>query len=317
MKKILFISSLLFIFTVLSAQVTEPVLEQYPSSIGEGSSGNIIDSDDCASFFYNPAAAMQNRNTVMYEHKFLMGNISQYNSVFLNLPFSTVNVGLGYVNQLISRIPIYPEYPSDPDSVSFNPEGYFSDISNVFMLNAAYRYAPSYYSPYVLRAGINVKYIYHTIYDKTGMGAGIDAGLAGDVDFGRLFNRGAGTLSLLISLNDIGGTAVKWNTDSEHSDSRGMQFRADLVYANTIFDNYYTQIELNYKSNNDALAGIGALARLNSILSIYAGTDIDSGFSFIRPGVGASVSLIGFDIAYGISRNGLGVNHSVSVKYSL
>ncbi len=145
MKKALFILSVLFIFNVLSAQATEPVLEQYPSSVGEGSSGNIIDIENCASFFYNPAAAAQDRNALMYEHKFLMGNISQFNSVFLNLPFSAVNIGLGYVNQLISRIPIYPEYPSDPDSVSFDPEGYFSDISNVFMLNAASRYAPTYY----------------------------------------------------------------------------------------------------------------------------------------------------------------------------
>lgn len=313
MKNLLFFI-ILIPFVMLSAQNAEPVLDLYPSAVSEGSSGNILLESNPSSFFFSPAFPLSGDISMMYEHKFLMSNISQYNSVFAVLPFSRINIGLGYINQLISGIPEYPEYPDDPDSVSFEPLGHFSDMSNAFLLNASYMFTPSYYSPYRFSAGLNLKYIYHTIYEATGMGAGVDAGAGAEADLERLFGINLRT-AIYISMTDIGGTKISWNTQSNHEDTRNMLFRADLVLAGNI--NYDTEAAIEMVYMSSGVFGIGTAVTMSRVFSVYAGTDISSGLDMIRPGIGASVNLIGLELAYGISSNDIGINHSVSIKYTL
>ena len=169
MKKKILMMTLIVVSFSLYADYAESFLSIYPSSIGEGSRGGLYSYSDNLNpmFFYNPANSsnsISDNAYIEYEHKFLYSNNSHFNTASVIMPsIKSIRIGLGYVNQTISGIPIYPEYS---DTVSFEPTGYFSDNAHCITVNASYIYSNDPVSKYELAGGLNIKSIIHSIYEN-------------------------------------------------------------------------------------------------------------------------------------------------------
>lgn len=323
MKKTIFSLMIVLIAAfIASDENTEAFLNYYPTSFGEGTAGAIIASSyaEHGSFYYNPASSSSLKGfSLLYEHKFLLSNLSQYNSLFIYMPsLYGVNIGLAYINQYISRIPIYPEYDS---TASFIPEGYFSDNANCFIFNISYGFLEDIYSAFRADAGLNVKMIYHTIYENTGTGAGIDIGFRGEADLSRIKSGMNGRLDFALGADDISGTSVVWDTDSKYRSSRGASIKAGLGYEADIKSisstaRFETDITRSFSITK---AGASFIYDFNRSFALYCGTDyiFGSNGGFADSGAGARIKLIGISLSYAVSKYDLGINHSVSVSYSL
>ncbi|MFO8062346.1 MAG: hypothetical protein R6U31_05415 [bacterium] len=325
MKRILLLLSLILFITGLYPD-TEGILEIYPTSAGMAMSGNTISSEFAGYgvFFYNPALRHKDHSmSIYYEHKFLTGNLSQYNSAFITLPsIKNINAQIGYLNQIIGDIPVYPEFPTDVDSVDFDPLGYFSDNANIILFNIGYDLDPGEYSVYDISAGFNIKYIYHRIYDYTGQGSSIDAGSIVRLYPGRFTSKIGGVIKWSLVVKNPGGLSVKWDTPSATVNRRNMNIFTGLGYSNEIRmidSEVYT--EVNYSTAENAMLGISGGLTFRQFISVYSGLNIRKDYSddyaISAPGGGISISTIGFDVYYSISGSDLGMNHSIGIGYSL
>lgn len=320
MKRLFFI--ILLIPVILTAQ--EAFLDMNAFSFGEAAGGNCYSGivPSAGNIFYNPAVAAGKSTSILYEHKFLFDNISSYNAAAVSIPLTySLNTGVGYINQNIEDIPIYPEFPSDPDSVNFEPLGYFSDNAHAFFVNISYTHIPSAYAPYEITGGINVKYIIHSIYTSTGMGTGIDAGLSMLFYMNRINHLLNGRAVLFVAGNDVGATAVKWNTVSEHTDSRPYTAVAGIGYSVDV-DEIKSAIsaELNGKFGKRNGAGFSADIMFNDIIGIFSGINYEKGYDaymFNFEGAGIRIYFAGFELMYSMSGNDIGLNHSITAGYSL
>ena len=317
MRKIFFILLLIFLINNIYAQNNvETFLDINPGVIGEAMNGGLIAMNQNI-FYYNPSISINDKISIEYEHKFLMNNISQYNSVFFSLPLmEKINIGLGYISQYISDIPIYPEYSSN---VSFIPEGYFNDLANAFLFNFSYSYIPSIYSVYTIDAGLNLKYIYHKIYEYSGIGSGLDMGISANVYLNRISDALDGKLRYSIVIDNIGDMRIVWDTPSNHEDIKNMIIKTGVSYIyNISVLKSSLNIEVNYKKNEDiSIYGLSILIDYNNLIDIFSGfnNEKDINYTINKPGIGASINIYDFHVMYGISVNDLGYNHSIGVKY--
>lgn len=325
MNRTVLLLSIIFFLTGVYGD-TEAILEIYPTSAGMAMSGNAISSEFAGYgfFFYNPALKYKAHSmSIYYEHKFLTGNLSQYNSAFIALPsIKNVNVQIGYLNQIIGDIPEYPEYPSDEDSLDFDPLGYFSDNANIVLFNIGYAHESGDYSLYDISAGINIKYIYHRIYDYTGQGSSLDAGSIVRFYPGLLAPKIGGVIKWSFVVRNPGGLSVKWDTPSATVNKRAMNIFTGLGYSNEIrmIDSEVFS-EINYSNAENTMLGISGGLIFRQFIGIYSGLnvikDCTGAYVISAPGAGISISTIGFNIYYAVSGSDLGLNHSIGIGYSL
>ncbi|MGE3062608.1 MAG: hypothetical protein AB7T10_03145 [bacterium] len=324
-KRIIFAIIVLYVAFVYAADYAETFLSLNPGVLGEGARGSLITFADEFNpmFYFNPANSSTLENSrffLSYEHKFLFSNNSQYNSASIVMPsVKSVRFGLGYINQLISGIPIYPEYS---DSVSFEPTGYFSDNANCILINASYIYADEPLKRFSLSGGLNIKPIIHKIYENTGIGAGIDAGVNAAYYFNTFSQSNPSKASFGFSLSDIGGTRVKWDTDSNTVDIRKIKINAALSYMVKLS---VVKSEIFYEAGwTDADEGkllSSLIYRYNEMAGVFCGithllnaTDGEQERSY---GAGCFIDVLGFGIYYSVSTGELGFSHSVGARYRI
>lgn len=303
---------------------TEVFLDYFPMTIGEGTAGNISSAMiETPIFFYNPATNSNSiKSFVAYEHKFLLNNLCNYNSAIIVAPITkTFSIGVGYINQNIDNIPIFPEFPNNIDSIDFTPQGYFSDNAHAAYFNLAYTFIPQGYRLFELTGGINIKYIVHQIYTNTGMGSGIDAGINASFYLERINYKCKGILNYFLVLKDIGSTVIKWDTPNDYRDERKYTAITGIGYSINI-DAIMTKIstELNAAYGNEKKAGFSLNCVYNNLIGIYGGFNYRNTLNVYEisdPAGGVSLYFKGFEIYYSISYQELGLNHSVSLGYSL
>ncbi len=315
---------LLILILPILMNSTEVFLDYFPMAIGEGTAGNINSSMiETPLFFYNPAVnSGKIKSFIAYEHKFLLNNLTHYNSVIITIPVAkSFGIGLGYINQNIDNIPIFPEFPDNIDSIDFVPQGYFSDNAHAAYLNLAYTFIPQGYSLFELSGGINIKYIIHQIYTNTGMGSGIDAGMNALFYIDRINFKCKGKLNYFLVIKDIGSTVIKWDTPSENRDERKYAAITGIGYSIDV-DAIMTQIdiEMNAAYGNEKKIGLSLNCTYNNLVGIYGGINYRNtmgGYEISDPAAGVSLYSSGFEVYYSLSYQELGLNHSVSLGYSL
>jgi len=323
MKKVFLILILVFVTIILSADYAESFLSIFPTSIGEGTRGNLYSYSDNTNpmFFYNPANSstdISDKIFIGYEHKFLYSNISHFNSASFIMPtIRSVRIGFGYINQIISGIPIYPEYS---DTVSFEPRGYFSDNAHCILLNVSYIYTNDPISKYEIAGGLNIKSIIHSIYENMGIGAGLDLGINNSYKFNTFSEQVPSKVYLGFVLKDIGGTKITWDTDSKTTDTREMMYGIGLSYSSDIrIAQSQIFLELNYSNREGGTVGFSFIYKYNQMIGVFAGENeyinADIGYTQREIGGGCFIDILGFGIYYGISKSEIGFNNSVSIRY--
>lgn len=325
MKKRMIFLFILSAGAALFADYSSSFLDLSHTTLGEGTRGAVVtlSGDYGPGFFYNPANSSSMKETKLiidYEHKFLFSNNSHCNSASLILPsVRSMRFGVGFISQLISGIPIYPEYS---DTVSFEPEGYFSDNAVCVLLNGSYIYADAPLNRFTLSAGANVKPIYHSIYENRGIGAGLDAGVNASYFLPASPLVEDNKISAGVSLTDAGGTRVKWDTDSLTTDIRGMQTMAALSWSAS-FSKIKSDlfVETGWRSRDGGIISASVIYGYNRTAGLYGGftqlLNSEEGVQERTYGGGCFIEVLNFGIYYSLSAGELGLSHSVGAKYRL
>lgn len=295
-----------------------------PTPIGEGSKGAVLNFSfsRLPLFYYNPSNSSnpfgQPRKgfLVFYEHKFLYSNISDYNNFSFLLPeIKGVNFGFQVLNQNINDIPIYPEYT---DSVSFIPEGFFSDNSFAGIINFSYRTnGHTEKKFYELTFGGNLKTLYQKLYMNRGVGFGVDLGTTVKFSFNDFTLKFPGILSFSLVYKDIAKTRVVWDTDSNTVNLIEDRFLTSLSYSvdvQKIKSNIFSEVSYD----------IGEKKIMTSLVYTYSNMmGFNIGYKqnlFERSdvkdlGFGVFLNIVNVSIYYSLSMFEIGNTNSIGVAY--
>lgn len=322
MKKFLIFLTILYILIIFILPFE--ILSINFSPFGEGTKGAILNyhSQNIPLFFYNPSNSSNDYYsersgfTVFYEHKFLFTDLSSYNSFVLNFPeIKNMNIGVQIINQSIDGIPIYPEYD---DSISFVPEGYFSDNCYVGLLNFSYRIIDKgEKSLYEMFFGGNIKTILHRIYTNRGTGIGMDLGTTFRLSLDNLNFKLPGIFSISFVCKDVGETKVIWDTDSNTVSSKDANFIPSLGYEikfDRIKSKFFSEVTYNFFEKT---IPVSIIYSYSNLFGIFAGYEYQPGMDFDlnQTGVGVYLNLLKFSISYSFTLYDIGYTNSLGLSY--
>jgi hypothetical protein len=261
--------------------------------------------DDASAIFWNPAGLAQiARPQVMVTHTALFGGLAAHDYLGLVVPGLAPRLALGvaWIRFAVDDIPRFSHTVGTP------PQGSFGDNENAIFLTAA-----SARKVHVVRQAIDVgfggsvKAIYDKLDDRQATGLGLDLGL-----LLRHQPRHDGTLCLSLIADDIGGTAISWNTVRRTKDVRSPTYRIGTAYTQRI-DRLRLAATLSFETASDALLRnrFGAELAYRRLLSFRAGNDGQGAT------VGAGLSFWRLTLDYGFNKHELGNSHRVSASFRL
>lgn len=288
--------------------------------------------NDGSAIYWNAAGIAQIRNTeVTAMHAFLYNGLAAYDNISLckALP-NEVTIGFNVTRLTIDDIPYFDEkylIGTNVDQRINNsslhlpgvPDGKFKSIDDLYQFAFAkhLHYDANlgwlfFAVPFDFYFGGNIKFIKRTIKDKLGTGTGVDLGVMVKTDLATLFDyESMGDISLGVNFQDVSGTDISWDTETEHRDeilfnskvgvaitqpipifksTLTLAYDRDYVYNGT--DHY--GIEWNYNSKAALRTGV------------YA-----KNFT-----CGASVKVYGIDLDYALINNPVGLTNRLGLRVS-
>ncbi len=288
--------------------------------------------DDGSAIYWNPSGIAQIRHTeIGLMRAFLYQGLANYDNLSIVQPLpNDVSIGFHWTRLSITDIPIFSEehlVGTVDQRISFpwlnlpaTPDGYFSSIDDVF------QFAFAKYSRYELNMGwlffelpidlyfgANMKYINRSLYDYTGTGIGFDLSFMSRFDLGEITEQAwLGDLSLAANLQNIGGTTIVWDTDSEHEDKILFNTKIGVALMQPM-EKYQSKfiISTDYDYVYDGTFHVGFEWIYDDLVSGRLGY-YDSNFSS-----GLSLKLYQFILDYAFVTNALGYTNRIGLRMNL
>lgn len=315
----------IFLFISLTLKIfSSDFLSILPTPIGESSKGAVLtfNFSRLPLFYFNPSNSSnlfcQPRKSfvLFYEHKFLFSNISDYNNFSFLLPeIKGVNFGFQLLNQNINDIPVYPEYS---DSVSFVPEGFFSDNCFAGILNFSYRTNGQKEKKfYEFSFGGNIKTLYQKLYMNRGMGFGIDLGTTVKFSFNDFKTKIPGIFSFSFVYKDVAKTRIVWDTDSNTVNLINDRFFTSISYSidiHKINSNIFSEISYDL---SDKKLMISLIYIYSNIIGFNIGynQNLFENSDIKNLGFGVFLNILNGSIYYSLSILEIGNTNSIGVSY--
>ncbi|MEO0288661.1 MAG: hypothetical protein ABIN00_03405 [candidate division WOR-3 bacterium] len=320
MRKIL----IFFIISLNLKIFSSDFLSILPTPVGEGGKGAVLtfSSSRLPLFYFNPSNSSnmfgQPRKSfvLFYEHKFLFSNISDYNNFSFLLPeIKGVNFGFQVLNQNINDIPIYPEYS---DSVSFVPEGFFSDNCFAGIFNFSYRTnGHKDENFYEWSFGGNIKSLYQKLYTNRGIGFGIDLGITVKFSFDHFKSKIPGIFSFSFVYKDVAKTRIVWDTDSNTVNLIKDRFFTALSYSidiHKIKSNIFSEVSYDL---NDKKLMTSLIYTYSNIIGFNIGynQNLFERSDIKNTGFGVFLNILNGSIYYSLSIFEIGNTNSIGISY--
>jgi len=262
---------------------------------------------------------------------YLYENLATYDYVgFLQPLPNEVAIALSWTRLAIDDIPYFSEkylIGTNVDERILNgnlhlpgtPDDYFSSTDDLFQFGVS-KYLKKdlnlgwlfFAIPLDIHIGANIKYIKRELYNQTASGVGIDSSILTILPLSAVFDlEWIGDLRTGFNLQDIGGTIIKWDTQSEHEDEvlmnskLGLAFSQPLTRLNSEFTIAY-DIDFIY----DRTAHMGCEYRYKELLAVRGGF-YDDNYS-----AGLGLNLFRVTIDYAFITNPLGNTNRIGLKYT-
>lgn len=288
--------------------------------------------DDATAIYWNPAGLGQiDRVGIALMHAIRPSGLGSYNyAAIVNHTHPMFAVGAGWYRFSVDEIPIYPELDPNIDLTArkhnpkyrptFEPESLLSDNENAYYISAAIKYIMrqgwwdkmgTMGEPPELMFGMNLKRISHSLLDKSADGLGFDLGLLIKVtDTEAITSIDIGEISAGFTIQDLSGTTIKWNTESDREELIPTNVRYSVAYSKKI-DKIRGKILVAYQYNtrykeND----LGLEYSFDDLLFLRMGS---------RSGdftVGSGISIGQFNVDYAFINHGLCNTHRISLLMS-
>jgi hypothetical protein len=201
--------------------------------------------------YWNPAGcAHQERVELSVMHATLF-NLAQHEYINLALPLpNQATLGFSWIRLSVDDIPKFPEPGRDsegnlrpPEEWIITPQDFFNDSEDAFIftfakmnnldLDLGWQY---FVLPMKIPLGLNLKYIRQSFEDtSSSRGMGIDLGV--QVQFGLdalLDYEPLGDFSAGLNLQNVGKTALSWNTVSKHRDYMPLNVKFGFSYVHPL-----------------------------------------------------------------------------------
>lgn len=272
--------------------------------------------DDASAIYWNPAGLAGLRQPeISVTHTELFGNLANHDFIGAAWPVRALTVGAAWIRFGVDDIPRFSHTVGTP------PQGSFGDNENAFLVSAASARAVKLRGGYrgTIRYGGTIKVIYDRLDDKQATGTGVDVGMHAIMPLGSAEDRlpvaalprfGAMTISMTVT--DIGGTAISWNTVRKHQDIRGTEWRFGLGYALSV-PPLRTIATLSYETATETMKRnrFGMELSYRGVISLRAGNDGQAAT------VGAGLAYWRLRLDYGFNKHDLGNSHRLSASFRL
>lgn len=284
--------------------------------------------DDATAFHWNPAGVgMIESFDAAASYSRLYGGLAGHQMVAAGLPLGhRLAMGLSWVRFGVEDIPIYPALPDigGPEEnkiIAQRPRlGSFVYAQNALFLSFAWRYASTvglgwqYLTlPVDVPVGVSVKYLTVSAGDTiSASGIGVDLGAQFRFPLSRaLDNQALGDLSLGITLADVGGTRLTWDTPTERTDKLTMSVRYGMAYEQPV--PFLRSSVVGVIGSTGGVLVWGLEYVFTDRLYLRVGRDM---ISETGTSVGAGVAWRWLRLDYALQRHDLGASHRVSVHFS-
>ena len=289
---ILFIASISFSLQAGSYAGDFLVIGNGVRAAGMGGAFSAV-ANDASAIYWNSSGISQLRKTeVGLTRAFLYKNLAAYDNFNFCQPLpNNVTIGFNWTRLTVDDIPVFLEEHL-VNNVDFRssfyeynltgvPDGKIRSTDDVLQISFAKHVHHDlslgwlfFDLPFDLHFGGNIKYIKRKIDDNVGSGTGFDTSLLIRTDLGVLLERDwIGEFAFGINFQDVGGTTITWDTDSNNEDKilfntkLGMAFfqpiealdskltlstDIDYIYSKT----YHHGIEISYKDYVDVRMGL-------------------------------------------------------------
>lgn len=295
--------------------------------------------DDATAPYWNPAgASLLRQSQVMAMYAPLFNGLAshQYVGAVLPLP-GGVALGLSLNRLSIDHIPVFARLNGTPEDRYANPENrgtgvaerYFGDTQSAYYFTFSKTVtflAPlgwSYTSlPVNFSAGANLKYLSHTIGDYgSGSGVGVDVGVLLQVDGAQLTSYDPlGRIAFGLSVSDIAGTRISWNTASARTDAikTNIRFGASLRQPIPSLEAHHITLALDATTLYHYTRTVGVEYEYeNQNASLRLGYALRGGWDGDRFTAGAGLYLWKFNLDYAYSRYDIGNTSRISLLMTL
>jgi len=207
-------------------------------SLGMGGAFGAV-ADDPSAIYWNASGIAQMRQPELgLMHAFLYEGLATYNNVSYCQPLpNEVTIGVNWTRLTINDIPYFDEKYLIGTNVDQRiiykdlhlpgvPDDEFSSVDDMFQfsfakhlhrkLNMGWEF---FEIPLDFYLGGNVKFIKRKIWKQYGSGTGFDASFLVKSDLAVIFDADwMGTVKYGMNFQDIAGTDITWDTDSQHKD---------------------------------------------------------------------------------------------------
>ncbi len=339
MKVFVIISSLLFLANVFAQETSEDT--KYGGeflNIGIGAralalgSAYTAEADDGSGFYWNPAGtAFLSRPQASAMYAEMFNSLENHSFASIALPiFGNTVLAASWIRLAVDDIPFFddnnlynftrPERYANPDtdgltapssgSFSFTNNAYFITVSKLTRWNVDMGW--QYFDiPIDFGYGVNFKMINTNLYDRSGSGLGLDAGVRLKMGLNNLFaDDNFGYFGLGLGVFDIFDTSITWDTDSKQKDKIermwrfGFSFMQPLNFMSSQLFLLY-DVDTKYGGNWH----LGSEILYESMFAVRVGSN-DGHFT-----AGAGVMYWKIKVDYAYQHYDLGNTHRVGVTF--
>jgi hypothetical protein len=196
--------------------------------------------------YWNPAGiGRMGHGALSVQHATLF-DLAQHEYINLTLPLpNEASLGFTWIRLGVDAIPVFPEPGRSSEGElqpieewMVTPMEFFNDAEDAFLLTFAklnridldlgWQY---FVVPLTLPLGLNLKYIHQSLGDATATGMGIDMGT--QLGFGLdqfLDYEPLGDFAAGLNLQNIGKTALNWDTETKHRDNIPFNMKFGFSY---------------------------------------------------------------------------------------
>lgn len=286
--------------------------------------------DDGSAIYWNSGGLSQIRDSeVSAMHAFLYKNLASYDNITYVQPLpNDVSIAFNITRLTVNDIPRFDEryligtnvdqrINNISDHLPGVPDGTFRSTDDLYQFafsknlkfgaNLGWQF---FEVPFELGLGGNIKFIQRRIMDNLGSGTGIDLGLKLRTDLAVIFDEESlGDLHLGLNFQDVAGTTISWDTNSEMKDEVLFNSKLGLAIDQpipTLSSNLILAYDYDYVYGGTSHYGVdwNYDDRANLRLGYY-----DSNFS-----CGASIKVYGIFLDYALITNPIGISNRLGLR---
>jgi hypothetical protein len=302
-----------------------------PRALALGSA-YVAQADDGSGFYWNPAGtAFLSRPQVSAMYADLFNSLENHSYASISVPiFGNTVISASWIRLAVENIARYDDnnlYNFTRDERYNNPEGIgltaaslgsFNFTNNAYYITFAklsrwnVELGWQYFDlPLDFGYGLNFKIIDMNLYDKSGSGIGLDAGVRLNLGLNDLFaDDDFGYFSMGIGVYDLFNTSITWDTDSKQKDQIERMWRFGFAFMQPMnFMNSQWFILYDLDTKYDGGWHLGSEILYKSLFALRFGSNSGQ----FTAGAGIAYWKIKLDYAY--QHHDLGNSHRVSIAF--